>query len=555
MHVSKLYYFSYIHVGTKLSSSMGDTLPFSSTSDKKEVNWEESTDGGETLPTVELLSAQLSLNQVTMDAFPRERCLAVIQTQYNMTTVLSGSPPQPASGPTLLPPPPHPPLGPPPLHLPPHTPSGPPPPPPPPVHPPQMEKTAAYSVTTLCQHTREETQEVENDVIPNLNTKFIQESSLKPQKLSQESFNSFEAPDSNRYQSTTTAPTAGEEEIEQGETSSLSHRQSISSVTSTTSSSTAPDHCSPEPLLDRTDDNEVDTFELSSSKDSQFGTSSTKSSSFDSDPPTGDSSGRYRRFFSSPQMSFVASESELQLIASHHSLHTGTPHGYYQQSNPFQVEFAEALKGKEVGELGGTTDEEGLSDQSEVLEELPPHLLEDPSFRDYVSKLGWIPKKSDYISYKIAMIGDQIDQKYDQQLNQALDAIIYEVMKENVSWQSFRKVSQKLMLQGQHMQDGILMIPCFARRLLECVPNMRDTIADYTQMVMDNYATDMILNVGGWVRYGFGGNLSEACVYRENPCLLVKLGTMVFFGNMIHTLFLFSLPPFFPPPSLPPRPL
>ena len=58
------------------------------------------------------------------------------------------------------------------------------------------------------------------------------------------------------------------------------------------------------------------------------------------------------------------------------------------------------------------------------------------------------------------------------------------------------------MLQGQHMQDGVLMIPCFARRLLECVPNMRDTIANYTQMVMDNYATDLILNIGGWVRYG-----------------------------------------------------
>ena len=126
MHVSKPY-FLYIHVGTKLSSSVGDTFPFSATSDKKEVHWEESTDGGgEALPTVELLSAQLSLDQVTMEAFPQKRSLAVVQTQYNMTTVLSGSPPQPLSAPSLLPPPPpRPPLGPPPLGLPPHTSSGP----------------------------------------------------------------------------------------------------------------------------------------------------------------------------------------------------------------------------------------------------------------------------------------------------------------------------------------------------------------------------------------------------------------------------------------------
>ena len=247
---------------------MGDTFPFNTTSDEKEVYWEESTDGGgEALPTLEL-SAQLSLDQVTMENFPRERSLAVVQTQYNMTTVLSGSPPQPASGLTLLPPPPHPPLGPPRLHLPPHTSSGPPPPPPPPVNPPRMEKTAAYAITTLYQYNSEEkTQEVENDVIPNLNTKFRQESSFKPPKLQQEPFNSFEAPDSNRYQSTTMAPTAGEEEIEY-QTWSMSHRLSTSSMASTTSTSTAPDHCSPQPPLDRIDDNEPDTLELSSPRGS-----------------------------------------------------------------------------------------------------------------------------------------------------------------------------------------------------------------------------------------------------------------------------------------------
>ena len=52
------------------------------------------------------------------------------------------------------------------------------------------------------------------------------------------------------------------------------------------------------------------------------------------------------------------------------------------------------------------------------------------------------------------------------------------------------------MVQGQQMQDGN---PCFTRCLLECIPNMRDTIASYTEMVIDNYAADLILDVGGWV--------------------------------------------------------
>ena len=108
------------------------------------------------------------------------------------------------------------------------------------------------------------------------------------------------------------------------------------------------------------------------------------------------------------------------------------------------------------------------------------------------------------------MIGDQIDKKYDQQLNQALDDIIYEVMTNNVSWKSFRCMSQKLMVQGQQMQDEIFMIQCFARRLLECIPNMRDTIASYTEMVVDNYTADLILDVGGWVGVRVSG-----CVCRE----------------------------------------
>jgi len=80
---------------------------------------------------------------------------------------------------------------------------------------------------------------------------------------------------------------------------------------------------------------------------------------------------------------------------------------------------------------------------------LPSHLLEDPNFREYVLRLNRKPKRSDYISYKIAMIGDQMDKKYDQQLNQALNAIIYKVMKNNVLWKSFSRVSKKLMVQGQ----------------------------------------------------------------------------------------------------------
>ena len=44
------------------------------------------------------------------------------------------------------------------------------------------------------------------------------------------------------------------------------------------------------------------------------------------------------------------------------------------------------------------------------------------------------------------------------------------------------------------------MIPCFGRRLLEFVPQLRGTITGYTQRVMDN-SWDLILTSGGWVGF------------------------------------------------------
>ena len=76
------------------------------------------------------------------------------------------------------------------------------------------------------------------------------------------------------------------------------------------------------------------------------------------------------------------------------------------RDKPYKVEF-EALSGSKEEESGGTTDEE--SNQEDMQDGLPSCLLEDPNFRDYVSRLNRKPNKSDYILCKIAMIGDRID--------------------------------------------------------------------------------------------------------------------------------------------------
>ena len=97
-------------------------------------------------------------------------------------------------------------------------------------------------------------------------------------------------------------------------------------------------------------------------------------------------------------------------------------------------------------------------------------------------------------------IGDLIEERYAEKLNQALDEVFVELVKQEfVSLSTFIHVSKQLLLKGRKMQDGIFLIPTFARQLLDFVPQLGGTIKHYTQIVLDTYASDRVLGMGGWV--------------------------------------------------------
>ena len=195
---------------------------------------------------------------------------------------------------------------------------------------------------------------------------------------------------------------------------------------------------------------------------------SSQTSSFDdshSNHSTG--SSKYRRFFSSPQLSLTSAKNSLHLPSHPYmtglSLYPHTTHGYYsydEEVNPFSVQFQEALKESEEqtqerlarsqnrGEAAAFTSQQTSASASRHQStDLQPHLLDDPNFRIFLAGLDHKPTRSDYISYKIVLIGDAIDAKYDTQLNQALDALFTEVLKNTITWDSFSRAAKKLMLQ------------------------------------------------------------------------------------------------------------
>ena len=194
---------------------------------------------------------------------------------------------------------------------------------------------------------------------------------------------------------------------------------------------------------------------------------SSQNSSFDdshSNHSTG--SSKYRRFFSSPQLSLTSGEnmqppSPLPPVhdrALPLSPHTARLLQLRRRSEPLLGAVSGGLERQRRADAGETDEiaeqrRSCTSQQTSALAsrhqstDLPPHLLDDPNFRIYLAGLDHKPTRSDYISYKIALIGDAIDAKYDTQLNQALDALFTEVLKNTITWDSFSQAAKKLMLQ------------------------------------------------------------------------------------------------------------
>lgn len=130
---------------------------------------------------------------------------------------------------------------------------------------------------------------------------------------------------------------------------------------------------------------------------------------------------------------------------------------------------------------------------------IPMKAFNDPGFLAFMEEMGKEPEVSDYVLYKMRVIGDEIEKRYSEELNQAMDEVFFEVVKHSLSWHTFKSVSRKLLVYGTRIQDSILLVPCFARRLVDVMPQMGGRIVDYTEEVLDSYASDSILGMGGWV--------------------------------------------------------
>ena len=130
---------------------------------------------------------------------------------------------------------------------------------------------------------------------------------------------------------------------------------------------------------------------------------------------------------------------------------------------------------------------------------LPPHIANNPDFVAYIMRNKMEPVASAYISYKIANIGDTIDEQYADQISMALESVLTDTVETKISYVSFYKAAQKLILEGASVADRIFMLACFGRRILEGAPELHGIVKGYTQTVMEESVLQLIGNDGEWV--------------------------------------------------------
>ena len=137
---------------------------------------------------------------------------------------------------------------------------------------------------------------------------------------------------------------------------------------------------------------------------------------------------------------------------------------------------------------------------------IPPSAYDDPGFRQYLKTLSHPPTYDDYLSFRVVrrlvVIGDDIEVRYKDKINNALDNIYMDIMKKTFSFENFSMIANRLLLESKRMQDRVFMIPLLARRLKEEVtPQMASAVGKYTETFMDNFVTKYLMSMGGWVSY------------------------------------------------------
>ncbi len=109
----------------------------------------------------------------------------------------------------------------------------------------------------------------------------------------------------------------------------------------------------------------------------------------------------------------------------------------------------------------------------------------DPCFREFSNTLDHEPTNEDVVVYKMYELSDEFEVKFGDKLNQIMNEAFVLALKDQLSYMTFRKLSDKLALEAGGVKDGAVLVALLGRNLIELVPSLHQKIMTFTSQAVE----------------------------------------------------------------------
>ena len=126
---------------------------------------------------------------------------------------------------------------------------------------------------------------------------------------------------------------------------------------------------------------------------------------------------------------------------------------------------------------------------------IPEEAWDDPNFLEYCRILNHKPTLDDFVSYKILMLSETIEEQFGSKLEKAFQEAIFYALKDQLSYIAFTKVTHSLAKQSDYLQEQAFLITCLGRRLWEKLPDLQDKIQTFTAKAVEEITANFFMQL------------------------------------------------------------
>ena len=118
-----------------------------------------------------------------------------------------------------------------------------------------------------------------------------------------------------------------------------------------------------------------------------------------------------------------------------------------------------------------------------------------PEFKKYSNTLDHEPTNDDVVVYKMLELSEEIEEKFENKLRTVITEACILALKDQLSFMSFHKLSQRLVLPVSEVKERAMLVTILGRNLWEKLPNLQAKIVAFTEQAVEEcymYSTILV---------------------------------------------------------------